>query len=61
MPAGGDSSPALFLAVRTMWSNRSRVSARCDPRLVWATAWISSTITASTPVRISRTELLIIR
>jgi hypothetical protein len=29
--------------------------------LVWATAWISSTITASTPVRISRTPLLIIR
>ena len=29
--------------------------ARCDPRLVWATAWISSTITASTPARISRT------
>jgi hypothetical protein len=23
--------------------------------LVWATAWISSTITASTPARISRT------
>ena len=28
---------------------RSSVSARCAPRLVAATAWISSTITASTP------------
>ena len=30
------------------------VRARCAPRLVRATAWISSTITASTPSRISR-------
>ena len=35
-------------------SSRSSVSARCEPRLVAATAWISSTITASTPARISR-------
>ena len=35
-------------------SSRSRVSARCAPRLVAATAWISSTITASAPVSISR-------
>ena len=30
------------------------VSARCEPRFEGATAWISSTITASTPPRISR-------
>ena len=32
------------------WSacRRSSVSARCEPRFEWATAWISSTITAST-------------
>ena len=35
-------------------SRRSSVSARCAPRLVWATAWISSTITHSAPVSISR-------
>ena len=35
-------------------SSRSRDSARCAPRLVPATAWISSTITCSTPRRISR-------
>ena len=29
------------------WSSRSSVSARCEPRFDWATAWISSTITAS--------------
>ena len=45
----------------TRRSNRSRVSARCDPRFEGATAWISSTITASTPVRISRAPELIIR
>ena len=31
------------------WSSRSSVSARCEPRFDGATAWISSTITASTP------------
>ena len=35
-------------------SRRSRVSARWEPRLLCATAWISSTITASALVRISR-------
>ena len=35
-------------------SSRSSVSARWAPRLVAATAWISSTITHSAPVRISR-------
>ena len=38
------------------WSaaRRSSVSARCAPRLVAATAWISSTITVSTLRSISR-------
>ena len=35
-------------------SKRSSVRARWAPRLVWATAWISSTITHSAPVSISR-------
>ena len=35
-------------------SSRSRVSARWAPRLVAARAWISSTITASTPRSVSR-------
>ena len=42
-------------------SSRSRVSAMWAPRLEGATAWISSTISASTPVRISRAPELIIR
>ena len=42
-------------------SSRSSVSARCEPRFDGATAWISSTITASTPPRISRACELIIR
>ena len=39
---------------RTQWSRRSRVTARWLPRLVAARAWISSTITASTPRSVSR-------
>ena len=39
----------------TRCSSRSSVSARCDPRFDWATAWISSTITASVVAKISRT------
>ena len=50
----------IALAV-TRCERRSSVSARWEPRLDWATAWISSTITASTPVRISRTCEVIIR
>ena len=38
-------------------ASRSSVSARCEPRLVAATAWISSRMIASTPVRISRAPL----
>ena len=40
----------------TRCSSRSSVSARCDPRFDWATAWISSTITASVVAKISRTD-----
>ena len=56
------SSSGFCVALRPMrctsWretaSRRSSVSARWLPRLVEATAWISSTITASTEVSISR-------
>jgi len=41
-------------ASRTWASRRSSVSARCEPRFECATAWISSTITASTPSSIER-------
>ncbi len=37
-------------------SSRSSDSARCAPRLVGARAWISSMITTSTPVSVSRAE-----
>ena len=39
---------------RTQWSSRSSVTAMWLPRLVAASAWISSTITASTPSKVSR-------
>ncbi len=42
-------------------SSRSRVRARWEPRLVAATEWISSMITASTPARVSRTREVSIR
>ena len=45
----------------TRASNRSRLSARWLPRLVPATAWISSTMTVSTPVRVARAELVSMR
>ena len=35
-------------------ASRSSVTARCAPRLVCATAWISSTITHCVPVKSSR-------
>jgi len=40
-------------------ASRSSVSARCAPRLVCATAWISSTMTVRTVVNISRPETLV--
>ena len=43
------------------WSSRSKVKARCAPRLVCATAWISSTITHSAPASISRAREVKIR
>jgi hypothetical protein len=42
-------------------SSRSKLTAMCAPRLVCATAWISSRITASTPEKISRARLVSIR
>ena len=46
---------------RTQWSSRSSVRARWLPRLVAASAWISSTITASTPRSVSRAADVSIR
>src|SRR3954451_3463549 len=47
---------------RPAWcSSRSSVSARWAPRLVCATAWISSTIAHSTPAKISRAREVSIR
>ena len=46
--------PILWMFSVPRRSSRSSVSARCEPRFDGATAWISSTITASTPPRISR-------
>ena len=42
-------------------ASRSSVIARCAPRLVCATAWISSTITHSVPSKIFRAWLVSIR
>ena len=42
-------------------ARRSRVSARCAPRLVPATAWISSTITARSALNIVRPRTLVRR
>ncbi len=47
-------SPTRCAGVSSSSSSRSRLSARCAPRLVPATAWISSMITVSTPARVSR-------
>ena len=51
-PPAGSASPTGRCAgrrARACSSSRSSVSARCAPRLVCATAWISSTITDSAP------------
>ena len=55
--AGG--SPSRRRAIRR--SSRSRLSARWAPRFEPAIAWTSSTITCSTPRRISRAWLVSIR
>ncbi len=54
-------SPIRCGGVSVIASRRSSESARCAPRLVAATAWISSTITVSTPRRVSRAEEVSIR
>ena len=46
--------PTRWAGVSRSASSRSRLRARCAPRLVPATAWISSMITVSTPVSDSR-------
>ena len=48
-------------AARASSSSRSSVRARCAPRFVRATAWISSTITASASTRNSRAREVSIR
>ena len=45
-------SPIRCRSVPACSASRSSVSARCAPRLVCATAWISSTITCSAPSKI---------
>ena len=42
-------SPIRWGAAAATWPSRSSVSARCEPRLLPATAWISSRITVRTP------------
>ncbi len=59
-------SPAPPVAPPSAWeatsaSSRSSVNARCAPRFVDATAWISSTITHLAPRRISRARDVSIR
>ncbi len=46
--------PMRCAGTRSSASSRSRLSARCVPRLLPATAWISSTITVSTSRSVSR-------
>ena len=58
---GGRQPDALRRAARTRASSRSSVSARWAPRLVAASAWISSMITASTPRSVSRAADVSIR
>ena len=47
-------SPIRWAGLANRASSRSRLTARCAPRLVPATACTSSTITVSTPVRVDR-------
>ena len=58
---GGRQADPLDRLARPACSRRSSVSARWAPRLVRATAWISSTITHSAPARISRAREVSIR
>ncbi len=52
-------SPIRLGRVSHSASSRSSVSARCEPRLSRATAWISSTITVSTVRSASRPLALV--
>ncbi len=55
-------SPIRSLAdspIRTMCSSRSRLSARCTPRLLPHRVWISSTMTVRTVRNISRARGLV--
>ena len=54
-------SPIRWTSRPACSARRSSVIARCAPRLVCATAWISSTITCSTCSKISRAWLVSIR
>ena len=47
-------SPMRCAGFSSTASRRSSVTARCAPRFEAATAWISSTMTVSTPARVSR-------
>ena len=51
--------PILWIGCAALAARRSSVSDRCAPRLVCATAWISSTITVRTVVSISRPDALV--
>ncbi len=53
-PLGGRQTDALGPGADLEWSSRSRVKARCDPRLSLARAWISSTMTVFTWPRVRR-------
>ena len=57
-PLEGSGGAPSGAAVARRRSRRSRLSARCAPRFVPAIAWTSSTITCSTPRRISRAWLV---
>ncbi len=54
-------SPIRWTSAPACSASRSSVIARWAPRLVWATAWISSTITCSAPSKIARAWLVSIR
>ena len=60
-PRPAAAAPAPSRRDATSASSRSRVRARWAPRLVAASAWISSMITASTPASVSRAADVSIR
>jgi hypothetical protein len=54
-------SPTRCTSRSACSTSRSSVIAKCAPRLVCATAWISSRITVSVPSKIARAPLVSIR